>query len=65
VPELAAVVDRVMFNAHILEAGTQSYRLRTSKTTTGTGSTVALPSVATTSPIVGFSIRSRSRNSGA
>jgi len=26
-------VDRVTFNAHILETGTQSYRLRTSKTT--------------------------------
>jgi hypothetical protein len=30
----AAIVDRVTFNAHILETGTQSYRLRTSKTTT-------------------------------
>lgn len=30
---LAAIVDRVTFNAHILETGTQSYRLRTSKTT--------------------------------
>jgi DNA replication protein DnaC len=29
----AAIVDRVTFNAHILETGTQSYRLRTSKTT--------------------------------
>jgi DNA replication protein DnaC len=28
-----AIVDRVTFNAHILETGTQSYRLRTSKTT--------------------------------
>jgi DNA replication protein DnaC len=28
----AAIVDRVTFNAHILETGTQSYRLRTSKT---------------------------------
>jgi len=27
-----AIVDRVTFNAHILETGTQSYRLRTSKT---------------------------------
>jgi hypothetical protein len=26
-------VDRVTFNAHILETGTQSYRLHTSKTT--------------------------------
>jgi hypothetical protein len=30
---VAAIVDRVTFNAHILETGTQSYRLRT--TTTG------------------------------
>lgn len=29
---VAAIVDRVTFNAHILEMGTQSYRLRTSKT---------------------------------
>jgi hypothetical protein len=29
----AAIVDRVTFNAHILETGTQSYRLRTTKTT--------------------------------
>jgi DNA replication protein DnaC len=29
---IAAIVDRVTFNAHILETGTQSYRLRTSKT---------------------------------
>ncbi len=28
---VAAIVDRVTFNAHILETGTQSYRLRTSK----------------------------------
>jgi DNA replication protein DnaC len=28
-----AIVDRVTFNAHILETGTQSYRLRTSKNT--------------------------------
>ena len=27
------IVDRVTFNAHIIETGTQSYRLRTSKTT--------------------------------
>jgi len=26
-------MDRVAFNAHILETGTQSYRLRTAKTT--------------------------------
>lgn len=31
---VAAIVDRVTFNAHILETGTQSYRLRTTKTTT-------------------------------
>jgi DNA replication protein DnaC len=30
---VAAIVDRVTFNAHILETGTQSYRLRTSNTT--------------------------------
>jgi hypothetical protein len=29
---VAAIVDRVTFNAHILETGTQSYRLATSKT---------------------------------
>jgi DNA replication protein DnaC len=31
---VAAIVDRITFNAHILETGTQSYRLRTSKTAT-------------------------------
>jgi IstB-like ATP binding protein len=31
---VAAIVDRVTFNAHIVETGTESYRLRTSKTTT-------------------------------
>jgi len=30
---VAAILDRVTFNARILETGTQSYRLRTSKTT--------------------------------
>jgi DNA replication protein DnaC len=30
---VTAIVDRVTFNAHILETGTQSYRLRTSKNT--------------------------------
>jgi hypothetical protein len=30
---VAAIVDRVTHNAHTLETGTQSYRLRTSKTT--------------------------------
>jgi DNA replication protein DnaC len=29
---VAAIVDRVTFNAHILQTGTQSYRLATSKT---------------------------------
>jgi len=29
---VAAIMDRVTFNAHILETGTQSYRLATSKT---------------------------------
>jgi DNA replication protein DnaC len=29
---VAAIVDRITFNAHILETGTNSYRLRTSKT---------------------------------
>jgi DNA replication protein DnaC len=32
---VAAIVDRITFNAHILETGTQSYRLRTSRTTRG------------------------------
>ena len=32
----AAIVARVTFNAHILETGTQSYRLRTTKTTSRT-----------------------------
>jgi hypothetical protein len=36
---VAAIVDRVTFNAHILETGTQSYRLRTSKTATRTRET--------------------------
>lgn len=31
---VAAIVDRVTFNTHIIETGTQSYRLRTSKTAT-------------------------------
>jgi DNA replication protein DnaC len=31
-PRLVAIVDRVTFNAHILETGTQSYRLAASKT---------------------------------
>jgi DNA replication protein DnaC len=32
---VAAIVDRITFNAHILETGTQSYRLRASKTGRG------------------------------
>lgn len=32
---VAAIVDRITFNAHILETGTQSYRLRTSRTSRG------------------------------
>ena len=28
---VAAIVDRVTFNAHIIETGTDSYRLRTTK----------------------------------
>jgi hypothetical protein len=31
---VAAMVDRLTFNAHILETGTQSYRLAASKRTT-------------------------------
>ena len=31
---VAAIVDRVTFNAHILETGTNSYRLRTTRTRT-------------------------------
>src|SRR5215475_991381 len=34
---VAAIVDRVTFNAHILQTGTQSYRLRTSNTTSTRG----------------------------
>jgi IstB-like ATP binding protein len=30
---VAAIVDRITFNAHILETSTESYRLRTSATT--------------------------------
>jgi len=29
---VSAIVDRITFNAHILETGTDSYRLRTSNT---------------------------------
>jgi hypothetical protein len=32
---LAAIVDRITFNAHIIETGTQSDRLATSKTRNG------------------------------
>jgi DNA replication protein DnaC len=34
---VAAIVDRITFNAHILETGTQSYRLATSKTSNRRG----------------------------
>nr|WP_308196909.1 ATP-binding protein [Sinomonas terrae] len=40
-PRLAAIVDRVTFNAHILETGTDSYRLRTSRTSSRRKSTPA------------------------
>jgi IstB-like ATP binding protein len=36
---VVAIVDRVTFNAHILETGTQSYRLATSKTRTRSNKT--------------------------
>jgi hypothetical protein len=36
---VAAIVDRVTFNAHILETGTQSYRLATSRTRTRSSKT--------------------------
>jgi DNA replication protein DnaC len=35
----AAVVDRLTFNAHILETGTDSYRLRSTRTNKGTTTT--------------------------
>jgi DNA replication protein DnaC len=35
----AAVVDRLTFNAHILETGTDSYRLRSTRTKKGTATT--------------------------
>ena len=35
----AAVVDRLTFNAHILETGTDSYRLRSTRTAKGTAPT--------------------------
>jgi hypothetical protein len=31
--KIGCPADRITFNAHILETGTESYRLRTSKTT--------------------------------
>jgi hypothetical protein len=31
---VAAIVDRITFGGNIIEAGTEPYRLRTSKTTT-------------------------------
>ena len=33
--EVAAIVDRVTFNAHIIETGTRSYRLAASTTAAG------------------------------
>ncbi|MCH6471187.1 ATP-binding protein [Sinomonas terrae] len=41
---MAAIVDRVTFNAHILETGTDSYRLRTSRTSSRRKSTAAAAS---------------------
>jgi DNA replication protein DnaC len=35
----AAVVDRLTFNAHILETGTDSYRLRSTRAKKGTAKT--------------------------
>jgi DNA replication protein DnaC len=35
----AAVVDRLTFNAHILETGTDSYRLRSTRTSKATATT--------------------------
>jgi hypothetical protein len=32
---VAAIMDRVTFNAHTIETGTESYRLRTTKARTG------------------------------
>ena len=32
---MAAIVDRLTFNAHIIETGTESYRLKTTKATRG------------------------------
>ncbi|MEA3511807.1 MAG: ATP-binding protein, partial [Actinomycetota bacterium] len=32
----SAIIDRLTFNAHIIETGTDSYRLRTTKTGTPT-----------------------------
>lgn len=32
---VAAIVDRITFNSHVIETGTESYRLRTSKTAAG------------------------------
>jgi hypothetical protein len=32
---VAAIVDRVTFNAHIIETGTESYRLKTTKAARG------------------------------
>ncbi len=32
---VAAIVDRLTFHAHIIETGTESYRLRTTRATRG------------------------------
>jgi len=40
---VAAVIDRVTFNAHIIETGTESYRHRTSRTRSRTGRTAQPP----------------------
>jgi len=34
--EVAAIVDRITFKAHIIETGSDSYRLRTTKGRPGT-----------------------------
>ncbi len=38
---VAAIVDRVTFNAHIIETGTESYRLRTTNAKGGAGGMTA------------------------
>lgn len=44
---VAAIVDRVTFNAHILETGTSSYRLRTAKRTRAAKTSTTLEKEAT------------------